>query len=654
MFIKKIPNVITAQRILKPSLLVLIIAGSRFLPNASAMRWIFNFEGKQIKASEFNIYTEMLNFGDENPIPETGKGKYKPTMDWLLEYYSFVKKQTEGMRTNRLKREDKEDGESEITIVLKNGTLDVEEAEKLLYGVRMSFNIEFINCRGTLDLNENLKENANLILFQDCNFETAPDCFKNAKHLKFSDTTLTPKNGRLGFDENASIDFHDSFAFVFSKNMQLENAIALEFAAQNPNKKQENVSNNVIESKENSKTEINLQTEGVKEKLLSLQTGCDSLNKELEEIKRNNKDGEQYKLKVTKLEKEVKDKDLIIENLKAIIKNLKAEVERLENNEKSIRKELSKTIQNKNTEQKVLSSTQKQLEDAKHNNETYKATIGNMKERNERLKKENEKLSKKQRCTEGYAKGLEALKEELEKEKEELEEENDALKGKIQKSSEAVQLAEKAIEENKKLKKTKDDLTNAKEKANDEIGKLKKDIKTLKKLFEIAIEWANYNVSLMDKMKERGTISSIKAFLGEADYWKKQQEIKKKLEGNEGSKNLKTKKGKWLEFDPNESKEEEEAKGESEKESKDYFEIKTDNYFKGNGFQEKNDCSRGFEWNKRGSRYHRGRGVYRGNYRGSENQGNYRGRYQNNFRGARGEMIVNNPRGRGHQCKSNY
>ena len=632
MFIKKIPNVIMAQRILKPSLLVLIIAGSRFLPNASAVRWIFNFEGKQIKASELDIYKEMLNFGDKNPIPETDEGKYKLTEDWFFACYDFVKKNTEKMCTAETASAVKKDGKSRITIVLQNGTLDVEEAEKLLYGVGMSFNIEFINCNGTLKLNEGLKEHAKSILFRNCKFETAPDCFKNTKKLTFLGTTLTPENGRLGIVKPTEVAA-DKKSFFSKKICTLVDAISSEQGR------------SIVDPFNKNLGSFNMQD--VDDKLTSLQKGCDSLNKELEEIKRNNKDGEQYKLKVTELEKEVKNKDLIIENLKAIIKNLKTEVKRLENNEESTRKELVKTILNKNKEQEASSTLCKQLQDAESKNDKCKGTIENMKAQYTQLKKENERLSKILRRTEGCVKGLETSKSELKAINETLKKENDALKEKIRKSSETVQSAEKAIEGYKKLKKANENLRGDKEKANDKIDELQKDIKTLKKHYKIAIKWANYNVSLIGKMKEREIISSIKAFLQEMEYWKKQREIQNKLEGNEDSKNLKTRKGRWSEFDPmsfintepSESKKEEEAKEEPKKESKDCFDNKTDNceedYSEKEDFQRQNGYSGGFELNELDSG-NQGRGGYRW-----KNRGNYRG----GFRETRGGMMAHKRRG---------
>ena len=130
---------------------------------------------------------------------------------------------------------------------------------------------------------------------------------------------------------------------------------------------------------------------------------------------------------------------------------------------------------------------------------------------------------------------------ELKKANENLRKENDKLKEEISRRLETIQLAEEAVKRNKELTKANEKLRDAKEEANNTVKKLNKDIKTLKKYCKITTEWADYNVSLIGDMKKLGTIDNVKVFLNEADYWKKQQETKEKLEGNEDSKNLRTK-----------------------------------------------------------------------------------------------------------------
>ena len=401
----------------------------------------------------------------------------------------------------------------------------------------------------------------------------------------------------------------------------------------------------------NFETEKTAHMENIKEQLSSLQTQYNRLNKELEEIKRKNKeDSAQYKLEVTELKEKAKEKD-------RVIGALGKEIEKLEKERKREKDNFVEIMTSKGNKESNLFSLcemlQTQLKGAIGTNKMYETNIKNMKDINMKLKKENESLIRNQGSTKERIDGLKASNLKLEAIKGKLEAENNALKEEIWKSSETVRWAQEAVKRNKKLTKENEELRDAKEKANSTVKKLNKDIETLTKRCEIATKWANDNVSLIGDMRKLRTIDNVKVFLNEAGYWKKQRETKKKLEENEDSKNLKTKKkGKWLEFDPilfikpNESKEEEEEEEEEEEKegskekSKDCFGIKTDgikeDYFEEEDFQD--DYSRRFGWNKRG----------RGN------RGNYRGRYRNNFRGGRERMMVNKPRGRGRPQYDNY
>ena len=638
---KKVLNITMIQRILKPSLLVLIIAGSRFLPNASAMRWKSDFRNKPIKASDLNIYTAMLNFGEDHPLWEVDKGLFMSTTDWGSACDSFIKEieKVRTAETSGIVQKDERDGKSEITIVLENGILDVLEAKKLLSGIHGAFDIEFINCSGTLDLNEDLKKHANSINFQDCKFETAPNCFKNTKHLKFSDTTLTPTNGRLGFDKNASIDIYHSFAFVFSRTMQLDNAIVLEFAAQNPNKKQESVPNNVIESKKNFKTEITPRMEGVKEQLSSLQEQYNLLKREFEEFKCNNKDVEQYKLEVTKLEKKVEEKDRIIGDLSKELKNLQKTKEIMKEAREKIEKKLSTTVAENNKQQKDLSflyeKTRKQLEDAECNNKMYKEMIDEMKKKNEKLKKKNEKLSKDRS---GAMNDLKVSNEKLEALNKELEGKNTELKEKIDNQNETVALANKMVKKYNDLEKEIERLKENSEKKSDSLNEILQQVKTKdkeiskwKKMYATVIDWMKYahNLITVDLKENAPGTTNILHTKGYSAEIKKLKSAIKEIENGDFKK--KDKKGQWIDLD-------------------EIFGQKVDD----NGQEEDEDE---IVW-RRG----RGRGGYHGNDRGREENEYQEEKKENDktredktvYKKRRGNFYNSGYRGRGGCRGNNY
>ena len=372
---KKIPNVITAQRILKPSLLALIIAGSRFLPNASAMRWTVDFKNKQggpyIEASDLKIYTKALNFGEAHPLEEIGEGTFMPSVDWLLAYSNSVEEIAE-MRTAETRgvvREDEDDGRSENTIVLENGILCASEARELLRGVYGAFDIEFIKCSGTLALNEDLKKHANSILIQDCKFKTAPDCFKNIKHLKFSDTTLTPENGHLGIDKTTEVCFEGNNKVL----MLLETVLVLEQSGKMPcvpNDKSERTGEEVAKLKENyekmkelnrkllnGKQEQRQTIEALKDKIAKMQ-------KAREEDMRKPREKYEKKMKnfENKLKEELKRRDKDIEAKNKRIKDLEEHTEGSKNAcAKAVAKikELEALVEDK---QRKLEDKQRELE----------------------------------------------------------------------------------------------------------------------------------------------------------------------------------------------------------------------------------------------------------------------------------------------------
>ena len=605
------------------------------------MRYTIDFKDKKggghIEASDLAGYVTLLDPTSVTLLNQTSR---IPILGLDFESVAQTQALFKNSKETGVKHERVNPSDPGSTIVLKNGTLDVQEAKKLLNGVKASFDIEFINCSGTLDLNKDLKKYADSIRFQDCKFETASDCFKGAKVLQFFGTTLEPLNGQLGFDEDAEVGA-DNGSFVLPQNMWIMNAIVWEKAK---NRSQNKTTTNF-------ETEKTAHMENIKEQLSSLQTQYNRLNKELEEIKRKNKeDSAQYKLEVTELKEKAKEKD-------RVIGALGKEIEKLEKERKREKDNFVEIMTSKGNKESNLFSLcemlQTQLKGAIGTNKMYETNIKNMKDINMKLKKENESLIRNQGSTKERIDGLKASNLKLEAIKGKLEAENNALKEEIWKSSETVRWAQEAVKRNKKLTKENEELRDAKEKANSTVKKLNKDIETLTKRCEIATKWANDNVSLIGDMRKLRTIDNVKVFLNEAGYWKKQRETKKKLEENEDSKNLKTKKkGKWLEFDPilfikpNESKEEEEEEEEEEEKegskekSKDCFGIKTDgikeDYFEEEDFQD--DYSRRFGWNKRG----------RGN------RGNYRGRYRNNFRRGRGEMMVHRPRGRGRPQYDNY
>ncbi len=593
---KKVLNISTVQQALRRLPVAFLIAGSGFLPNASAVRYTIDFKDKKggghIEASDLAGYVKLLDPTSVTLLNQTSR---IPILGLDFESVAQTQALFKNSKETGVKHERVNPSDPGSTIVLKNGTLDVQEAKKLLNGVKASFDIEFINCSGTLDLNEDLKENAETIRFDKCDFKTVANCFKNAKLLQFIDTKITPEDGRLGILKPTKVQVGGTNTVlrplkdvvIFERNEFFDTTLA----------------------PKNGRLGIDKTTT----------VGIDGNNKFFPynmslEIKRNNKDGEQYKLKVTELEKEIKGKD-------STISNLYTTVQTLERKEANTRKELIETILNKSKEQGILSSlyktTQKQLEDAKRNNETYKSMIENMKKKNAQLKKENERLIK-QGSTKKRIGGLEASKSELEAINKKLEADNNALREEIRKSSETVRTAKETVKKSEDLQRQNEWLAKTSNNKSGEIESLRKDIKEKKRRIRelesflgIAGDFINNVHPLLRDLKKNDEY--IRNALLNAGYDKEvkkfNQSLRKLYEA--GKERKKQHKSGWIDFNFEER-----------------FSVLDDS-----------DNDETYRENK--TIYNRGRGNFYG--RGCRGRGGYRGNYRG--RGCGSKPMINKPRG---------
>lgn len=606
MLMKKVLNITMVQQALRRLPIAFLIAGSGFLPNASAVRYTIDFKDKKggghIEASDLADFRDLINvLGPKKSLEDQKKYEFK----FLIALGTKIP--GTGLRFEHIV----ESGDnSKVTIVLKDGILEDQEAKKLLDGVKMSFNIEFINCSGTLDLNEDLKEHAERIYFEKCDFKTVANCFKNAKLLQFVDTKITPEDRRLGILKPTKVQVGGTNTVL----RPLKDVVIFE----------RNEFSDTTLAPKNGRLGIGKTTT----------VGIDGNNKFFPynmslEIKRNNKDDAQYKSKITELEEEIKGKDSTISNLRAKVQeleqneisNLRARVQELEKNEISIRNELVVTIRNRNKEQEILSSlyktTQKQLEDAKRNNQTNKTVIEEMKGRNAQLRKENEKLSKKQGRTEGYAKNLEASKSELEAINKKLEADNIALREEILKSSETVRTAKETLKKFKDLQERNERLLKASHNNSDEIESLTKNIREkdrkireLEALLGIASSFINNVHPLLRDLKENDEYirnALVKVGYGE-EVKKFNQSLRKLYEA--GKERKKQHKSGWIDFNF------EEPFSVLDDDDNDETYRKNKTIYRGRGNLYGRGC--------------RGRGGYRGNCRG---------------RGCGSKPMINKPRG---------
>ena len=415
---KKVLNISTVQQALRRLPVAFLIAGSGFLPTASAVRWTIDFKNKQggshIMEKDLTIYTAIIRDWRAWNIQRTLKWSEFSKTEWMTETGQMLMRQylynplIEQSKATGTVHECREDNSSEITVVLRNGILDAREAKKLLKDAGAPFNAEFVNCKGVLDLNENFRKHAKSIRFDDCEFEIAANCFKDTKVLQFYNTKLTPKDGRLGISKSTEVQF-DTDSWILPWELPLVSAICLEqngksIAGNNPDKNTGKVSNGVIESEKPFETKTDSHPRDSEKELSSPQTRHDRLGKEPAETKIQKEDNESCKAKIRQLEEEVKEKDRTIDGLRA-------KLGESEKNEKDARHGLLETLRSRNKESGMLVSSlegaQEDLQAAQCRNRMLENTIAGMKERNAQLKRENDKLLKNKTKCETRMKDLE-------------------------------------------------------------------------------------------------------------------------------------------------------------------------------------------------------------------------------------------------------
>ena len=349
---RKILNITTIQQALRRLSVAFLITGSGYLQTASAVRWTVDFQKKRggayVNASDLAYYTAALNAGESFPLQEIREGVFALTPEWVLAFSTlnlerekvcFEQSQKAGVIHEEL-----EDDSSEITIVLKNGVLNTREAQRLLEGIKTSFNAEFINCSGTLDLNGDFRKHAKSIRFDNCKFETAQNCFKDTKLLQFFDTTLTvQKNGRFGIAESTKLKFGSNNRLL-PFDMPLENALVLEQKGKTLYTQEGNP--------EKTGKETAQENAGLEERYKKMRAFSQKLLKEKQEQRRTI---EELGKQIEKLKVEHKEK---VANMQTAhekdLKGLKEKYERKVNSVKEELKHKDEDIQAKNKRLKEL------------------------------------------------------------------------------------------------------------------------------------------------------------------------------------------------------------------------------------------------------------------------------------------------------------
>ena len=618
---------------------------SALVSTASAIEYTLDFEGSDITETKCSwLYGAMSRFQKEKNLNE----QQRDVFNLFFPSNSLEGVQEDGYKASVIPSNPVTyDDPTLFNVVFKNGKITQEESQKLLKKVKYPFNIIFSKCEGTLDLNQNFKDNVEQLRIQDCEFTIAPDCFKDIKKLAFFTNEFTLQGERLGIDLNKSKFEQGLEGNTIHKFCKLETII-----------KSENKGKSKDDSEKNEK-ELSSRIKELEEKVSLLQGALDEETKKLKDSFRNNKkeneklenENMELKGKIKKLNENLKAKEQINQILSTQLKptpevtkeqltaflglscpqlNFANERRQYKARIEVLGKQLSE-MQELNGIQKL--AFQRELNEMKLKNEQQKVAIDRLEIRNAKLMFENGRIQREKGNKEKSEKKLGDSLSKLQKEYEKLKAENSELTREFLKRSDICKKAEATLQEYKELKEENEKLRGAKGRVK-ELEEVKKE---LKKELEIIVKWLNLHIGLMkDLLKNTTTRSVTRDYLATIRYFEKQKEVQQELFGNEKSnegevnKKSGTKKGKWkdlteweklvgfhqLFLDQKEIEEEDiKTKDWVEDDGKDYFEDQTNK-------QVEQSNSKG--------QYSQGRGG-RGCYRGRGKQGNFRGR-NNDYR----------------------
>ena len=370
---------------------------SALISTASAVRYTIDFKDKKggghIEASDLADFRDLINvLGPKKSLEDQKKYEFK----FLIALGTKIP--GTGLRFEHIV----ESGDnSKVTIVLKDGILEDQEAKKLLDGVKMSFNIEFINCSGTLDLNEDLKEHAETIHFKKCDFKTVANCFENAKLLQFIDTKITPEDGRLGILKPTKVQVGGTNTVL----RPLKDVVILERNG---------------ETLCNSENKPEKKTEEVAAENIELKKRYEKLKKLSEEAVQNN---ENLRKEIQNLQKQMKTLE---EDHKKKVENMQRSWEKAQSKNKRIQR-INKLEEENNKLKKSNNELEKRIDELQVYLQNIKKTVALVVKKNE----ESKALEDKQREMESKILDLERRNSDLERRNSDLERKNSVLEERI-------------------------------------------------------------------------------------------------------------------------------------------------------------------------------------------------------------------------------
>ena len=598
---KKILNSAIFQRVLKGAFVAALVAENNWLSTASAITFTVDFQCKPVvwdKCKDLKRFIKDHASKIKNDISLNNVADPKEPKDYVT----------------KITNEEPLDG---TKIVFKNGTLTRDESLNLFKYENDLFEIDFINCNGVLDVNENFRNHVKSLNFVNCKFTMAKNCFTKAPKLqavRFRKTELTTVGNCLDnlFPVKLKMFACDPYSLVLPRKMRLQDA-----------RTGNNFETYMGEPEDISK-ETNVDVKIPKNQLSLLQKTLGeepkTNNAEQEElIKRLEKTAESLK----KVAEDEKSKRISTgENLRERLQDFSKRNQELQEKLKERKKEIDDLHEKLFEMEKALTQTE---------NEKLKCSkeILNQKERNSELSSHSRAICTHNTRLKKQIEDLKSQNSQLSETNEVLEKKIETLEAKLQKQSETIKLAEETLKQHKKLKEEIRQLKDSSEKKSNQISNLneqaKEKNKTIKEWelrYRTALDFTNYAHKLIVELKKR--FSGVRDILHKCGYKKRIDQFNEAQENpDEFYKNKNKTKGQWIDFNKVFEQIDNNGDGNDEQEDETNDGCIHPKYFKRGGYQRGrgNYNSRGYRGGRGSERGYRGRRGYRGERGGGRGRG---------------------------------
>ncbi|MBP5191031.1 MAG: hypothetical protein J6Z25_00460 [Opitutales bacterium] len=144
-----------------------------------------------VQAAQLTQYVAYVNTNQDDCITKLGKEiKQRYPHAVVTNTNTMIKYDEDGLPTIQCSV-----GEDERIIMLTNVTISEAESGKLFKGIKKPFKIVFSDCKGTLAVNEDFRDQVESVAFiNNSKFTISKDCFKGAPRLhqlEFTNSTIT-------------------------------------------------------------------------------------------------------------------------------------------------------------------------------------------------------------------------------------------------------------------------------------------------------------------------------------------------------------------------------------------------------------------------------------------------------------------------------